>query len=388
MSVPPSPPWSKAALIYDDALPMKLGCTLCPDLDVCGGLRAAAPVFDCRMLCACQRQGMRCSGVCRRDPRVFIKRLRDVDGLEFDSVPRCRALRTKPILDYVPIIYDGTNRSDALDSGTVALPLMSMFNRRSSTGRFESRKELLAHFRLAQRTPVILTGVAQDPALERWWSFSNRQRLIESLTDLRIEVVTTPNYSLALDVTRHDNLQNMKRIALTFAEFMAGGIPCALHLNARTNRDYERWTDFVGERDEVRLVAFEFTTGTAGRRGTWHRDQLIALATDVARPLHLFIRGGRQHLRQLAGVFASITILDGAPYVRTKYRRRARFAINGGIDWYPSWTMPGEALDELLQHNIEFARYSARLETRRRLRADYSYAKAGDMSPLLQTRSA
>ena len=52
---------------------------------------------------------------------------------------------------------------------------------------------------------------------------------------LGVEMVNSPNFSLFTNVTRHDNLHNMKRIALTSAEFMAGGMPCALHVNVRTD---------------------------------------------------------------------------------------------------------------------------------------------------------
>lgn len=381
------PPPPEAGLWHDASLPMKLGCTACPEMELCGGLRIAAGVFDCRTLCACQRQGQRCSGVCRRDARVFIRRVRDVGGFEFDNVPRCAPVAARAMPDYVPIVYNGTNRTGRLDGGTVAVPLLSFFNRESGTGRFETREEMLEYFRLSRRTRIILTGVAEDRAIERWWSFGDRPRLIETLKPLGVEMVTAPNYSLFTDVTRLDNLQNMKRIALTFAEFVAGGMPCALHVNARTPRDYDRWTGFVRERDEVSSVAFEFTTGTAGARGEWHRDQLVALAQQVGRPLHLFVRGGRRHLQPLTSAFASVTVLDAAPYLKTKHRQRARLAIGAELEWGLSPTDKGEPLDDLLRHNIEMARHSASLR-RGWLRADYSHAEAGDLRPLLQPRQA
>ena len=383
-SLPPPP---EAALIYDASLPMKLGCTACPELNLCGGLRIAAGVFDCRSLCACARQGNRCSGVCRRDARVFIRRVRDVGGFEFGSVPRCAPAVARAIPDYVPIIYNGTNRTGRLDGGMVAVPLLSLFNRQSGTGRFETREEMLEFFRLSRGTRIILTGVAEDRAIERWWSFGDRARLIETLRPLGVEMVTAPNYSLFTDVMRLDNLQNMKRIALTFAEFLASGMPCALHVNGRTPRDYERWTCFVAERNEVSSLAFEFTTGTAGARGDWHRDQLVALAQQVGRPLHLVVRGGRRHLQPLTAAFAAVTVLDAAPYLKTKHRQRARLAIGAELEWRLSRTPEGEALDDLLRHNIEMARHSA--ESRRGwLRADYGHAEAGDLRPLLQPRPA
>ncbi len=233
-----------------------------------------------------------------------------------------------------------------------------------------------------------MTGVDIDRSLERWWSFGDRPRLIDTLHGLGVEMVTAPNYSLFTDVTRHDNLHNMKRTALTWAEFMAGGMPCALHINARTDTDYTRWAAFVAERKEVSTVAFEFTTGTASTvRGEYHRDQLLALAAQAGRPLRLVLRGGRRYMRELAAAFASVSTLDADPYVKTNYRQRARILFGGDVAWNPSPTPEGQPLDDLLRHNIEVARHSALLR-RGWLRADYGHGKAGDMGSLLQPSPA
>ena len=385
---PVLPPPPDAALWYDESLPLKLGCTTCPELGICGGLRIAAGVFDCSSLCACARNAKRCCGVCRRDPRVFIARVNEVGGFEFETVSRCALLAARAIPEYVPIIYDGTNRCERLDGGVVALPLQRLFDRRSGTGRFDTREEMLAFFLLSPATRIVLTGVAEDRAIERWWSFADRPRLIESLRPLGIEMVTAPNYSIFTNVTRYDNLHNMKRIALTWSEFVAGGMPCALHVNGRTDTDYKRWTNFIGEREEVSIVAFEFTTGTRSPvRGAYHCDQLVALAAGVRRPLHLVLRGGRRYLRQLSAAFASVSVLDADPYMKTKYRQRARFAIGAEVKWHPSPTANGEPLDGLLRHNIDVARHSTVLRLAW-LRADHGHAESGHRRSLLQSCSA
>lgn len=376
-----------AELLYDDARALALGCTLCPDRDLCGGLRIKGGAYDCRSLCACQRGGKKCSGVCRGEQREFIKRVREVGGFALDDVPDVAPLPVAAVAPYVAMIYNGTNRKKALAGGTVAVPLMSLFNRKSGTGKFDSRSDLLSSFRLTASTRIIVTGVDVDRSLERWWSFGDRPRLIASLHGLGVEMVTSPNYSLFTDVTRHDNLHNMKRIALTWAEFTAGGMPCALHVNARTDTDYRRWTDFVAVREAVSMIAFEFTTGTVGTRGGYHRDQLVALAAQVGRPLHLILRGGCQHMRELTAAFASVSVLDADPYMKTKYRQRAQILFGGDVDWRSSPTPKGYPLDDLLRHNLETARYSALLR-RGWFGGGHRHGEAGDMGSLLQASPA
>jgi hypothetical protein len=374
-------------LWHNPALPLKMGCLECPDRLLCGGLHIAASVFDCGGLCACARGAKRCSGVCRSHPRDFVARVAEVGGFALDDVPRCVPLPWPDVPEYVPIIYDGTSRHGVLAAGTVAVPLMALFNRRSGTGKCDSPDDILAQFRLAPGTRIIVTGVAADGALEAWWSFADRPRLIALLRAVGVDMVTAPNYSSFTDVTRYDNLHNLKRIALVTAEFIAGGMPCAFHINGRTDRDYERLCDYVAEREEIAAVAFEFATGAAGIRGRYHFEQLLGLAAKAGRPLRLILRGGRSYLPQLAAAFASVSVLDAEPYVKTKYRQRARFASSGEIEWFDSPTPSGSPLDDLLAHNVECARRSAALRNRW-IQADHADAEAAHVGALLKTRPA
>ena len=96
----------------------------------------------------------------------------------------------------------------------------------------------------------------------------------------------------------------MKRIALSWAEVMGLGVPAALHLNARTDHDYARWTKFVAERPEVTMVAFEFATGAGySERLEWHVDRLCALASAAGHELTLIVRGGLRAMTSSSGQF-------------------------------------------------------------------------------------
>jgi hypothetical protein len=237
-----------------------------------------------------------------------------------------------------------------------AVPLMRFMNRESEAIRFLSSFTMRKSFMLAAETRVIVTGVGTDQEIEAWWRFRDRPRLIEQLRELGVAFATCPNYSLATDVTRYDNFHSMKRIALTWAEFVEGGIPCALHLNARTPTDYRRWRDFVGARPEVTAVAFEFLTGARGRRGAYHRDELHALAEEVGRPLTLIVRGGTRHLPALASAFDSVWVLDSNPQMKTKNCQRADVDLNGRVTWQTFPTAKTASLDYLFAHNVGAAR--------------------------------
>ena len=155
----------------------------------------------------------------------------------------------------------------------VSLPLYQLFSRRDGTVRFETHEALCTNFGLAVGTPVVLTGTDQDPPLERWWGYqSHRREIIRALRALGVAMTTTPNFSLFVDVPRHVDLHAIKRIGLVHSEFLAAGLPCALHVNGRVETDFRRWAAYVRARPEVTHIAYEFTTGTAARcavSSTW-----------------------------------------------------------------------------------------------------------------------
>lgn len=346
-----------AALRFDPSQTTQLGCSVCATRGLCGGLDVAGPIFDCHDLCACAYGG-RCGGLCPRNARDFVAHIREVHGLALDNVPRVAPLAFEAGSLYAPIVYDRFRRDEPLSAPVVAVPLMRLFSHASGAARYLSPITMRSDFLIAPGSTIIASGVDDDPAIEAWWRARDRPRLIAQLRALGISFVTTPNYSLYMDVTRWDNLHNMKRIALAWAEFMAGGIPCALHLNARTTTDYRRWRDFVGERPEVTAVAFEFLTGAKGLRGDYHREELIALAQEVGRPLTLVLRGGTRHIGRLAAAFASIWLLDATPQMKAKNRRRGVVSVPGRLRWESAPTSAGAPVDALFAQNVAVCRAS------------------------------
>jgi hypothetical protein len=169
---------------------------------------------------------------------------------------------------------------------------------------------------------------------------------------LGVSLVTTPNFSLFVDQPRWDDMHSMKRIAIVHEEFLSGGLPAALHLNARTDNDWARWREYIATREEITHVAFEFATG-AGWRGRieWQAGQLAGLARAVERPLHLLVRGGNTVLPSLESAFARVTLLDTTVFMKTTYRQKALLEKSGIVTWTKSPTQAGESLDELLAAN-------------------------------------
>jgi len=328
-----------------------LGCSACPEKDLCGGLRLEAPFFDCLQFC-CGKHDT-CDRVCRNHPD-FPDRVREVETFHLGTVPRAPALTAPMLPPVVPVLYHRNGQTLPLASNTVALSLYNMFDRRSGEPRFSTHGVLCDAFGLQPGTTILLTGTDRDPPLERWWGFgeARRREIIRAMKAVGIGLVTTPNYSLFVDRPRWDDFHAMKRIAIVHEEFLHEGLPAALHVNGRTETDFGRWAAYIQERPEVTHLAYELTTGT-GRAGRLkqHAVWLQQLATAVNRPLHLVVRGGLEKLPALARSYAGLTFLDTTVFMKTMMRQRAYPKSDATLGWRGSPTEPGAPVDSLFAEN-------------------------------------
>jgi hypothetical protein len=277
-----------------------------------------------------------------------------VRGFDLGNVPKVDCVGRPALPFVVPLLYNGSRRRVRLAADAVAVPLGLLFDRRSGALKFRSREEVARAFQFDPAARLVLSGVDHDQPIEDYWAHRRAARLVEQLAALRPDLVTSPNYSLLLDVPRHDNLHNIKRIAICWAELAGAGVPAALHLNARTDHDWRRWTDFVAAREEVTSVAFEYATGAARMdRGTWHTHKLVELAAAAGRGLQIVVRGGQAHLGELERAFSEVVFIDTTSFVKTVKRQRLDWGPGAKRRWRSALTPRGYPLDELLQHNVE-----------------------------------
>jgi hypothetical protein len=347
-----------AELLYHDAdKPLSLGCVNCPEQKICGGLHTSGNHFDCLVFCECDNPSD-CQYVCPNNLELFMARFHEVLGFDFENVPRAPVLSYPSLPLSVPLLYHSSGRLGRLKMDTVAVPLSFLWDRKTGLLRFNTREAVAEAFGFDEGARLIISGVDHDQPIEDYWSYRRATRLPEQLAALRPDLITTPNYSMPLDTPRWENLHNMKRIAICSSEFTSAGIPTSLHLNARTDRDYERWTEFVAKREEIRSVTMEYATGAAKQeRGEWHTDRLVALASAVQRPLQLVVRGGSVHLKELHDAFSEVIFIDTTSFIKTINRQKFVLRQGKKADWQPVVTPKAQPLDALLQHNAEaFAR--------------------------------
>ena len=279
--------------------------------------------------------------------------VREVGGFDLATVLRPPVLAAPRLPASVSVIFHGDSRAELIGPAPVALPLDRMFRRRTSELRFRTREEVCEEFGLVPGTPIVLTGTDQAPPLERWWGLQSRRReIVRALPALGVAMSTTPNFSLFSDVPRHVDLHAIKRIGLVRAGFLERGLPCALHVNGRTDTDFRNWDVYVRERPEVTQLAYEFTTGTArAARRDYHLENLIGVAASAGRPLGLLVRGGIELLPRLRAAFATVTVLETMTFFKTMMGQRLVLREDGSARWRSAPTPCGAPVDPLFAVN-------------------------------------
>lgn len=333
---------------YRSDAPISIGCASCPERSECGGQKLLAGGFDC--LDNCCRSPQSCDIVCPNGPD-FVSRLREVGGLGLYG-PHASPLPLD-LHRYAPVLYNSTGRAVPFDAPAVVIKLYALMSR-SGEPRFLSRHELCEAFQIKLETQIILTGVARDSEVEKWWGLEagGRRAMIENFRDLGIEMITTPNFSLMLDRPRWDDLHAMKRILIAHHEFIAAGQPAALHVNSRCDRDFQRWADYVAAHDEVTHLAYEFATGPRHpERMIYHANGLCRIARRANRRIGLIIRGGSSLAPRLAEHF-DVTIADTSLYEKSQHRRVCHLDEAGQRKWQFRQTPAGAPIDEIFAENL------------------------------------
>ncbi len=331
---------------------MALGCAACRLRSLCGGLCIKASILDCLEFCC--GEPSRCTRVCRNRPSAYVDQIREIDGFDLHNVERTPVLPVQFRSNIIPLVYHGSSRADVLTHDAFALRLSDLVNYKSGKLRFDSRDALCHAFRIQRDAQIILTGVNLDHRIEPWWSLAERRiPIIRRMSALGIAAATTPNFSVVLDQPRTDDLHAIKRIGIVFAEFQNNGLPCALHPNGRTDRDFERWAEFIAARSEVAVLAYEFITGPGRKsRQPYHLSRLASLAKAAGRPLDVIVRGDPKVIPFLRQYFQHVVYIETTAFMKSVKRQLAMRSGNQRICWSPRVTAPGAIIDELFTHNL------------------------------------
>src|SRR3546814_18220547 len=127
--------------------------------------------------------------------------------------------------------------------------------------RYPDRTALSQKFGIDPNARLVVSGVARDKKIERYWAAKDRPAMLQQLAALDIALITPPNYSVLTDVPRTDNLHAMKRILMATGEMLQAGLPLAIHENAHTETHLCPRGEVITESPQIPHLVFAFTTG-------------------------------------------------------------------------------------------------------------------------------
>jgi hypothetical protein len=327
-----------------------LYCSVCPLKEACGGLHCKASPLSCLEYCCGLPDG--CTTVCPRNP-AFIDQIAEVGGFDLGALAIAAGPPVMLNQKIVPMIYHGSKRTRPFLANTVALRLSDVINFRHGICRFHSREQLCAEFKLDPRCRIVLSGVDHDPVIERLWSLGvERFELFRTIALLGIACATTPNFSMVLDVPRSDNLHSMQRIAIIYSEMSSAGLPTALHVNGRTDYDFERWARFLQDHKSINALSYEFITGSGlDYRRNKHGDWLNGLIADSGRDVHLIIRGNPESLTVLDSKY-TLTYIETTSFVKAINRQESVRSGNAKLIWNTSENADAFDVSGALEHTV------------------------------------
>ncbi len=333
--------------------PVSATCPQCFLFDLCGGLTNGRPLLNCFDQFCCNDKN--CDHVCPYKPDDYRRRMWEIGGLRFDDIP---PLHQAPLIlpRYVPMVHHACRRTDALNANYVALDPYKIFGLRA--GKYNPVPDeglaLRWHFKVAKDARIILRGTAKDKFLERYWAYRKTDHVAEQVAWLNIALFIGPNYSHFLDVPRSDLLYNRKRQLLCLAELSQAGVSVAPNLSAVMPADWNFWSAYLRDNPQLVHVAVNFQTGYRSRiEGLKAINWVRRMQDEIGRGLSLLLVGGAQYVLDVAGQFASFTLMDSQPFKQSVYRKLFRPDQSHRRRWEDTWTMEGQSIDHIMQQNIE-----------------------------------
>jgi Domain of unknown function (DUF4417) len=327
-------------------------CQGCFLREPCGGLNNGNLFLNCFNQFCCG--GGNCDHVCPYKPDDYRRRMFEVGGMRFDDLSPL----LQPPLDlpnYVPMVHHGYRRCEALRAATVALDPYMIFclRNRKYAAVADDPTGLRRHFKVAHDARIVLRGTAEDRFLERYWEHRRSEGVAGQVARLNVSLFIGPNYSHFLDVPRSDLLYNRKRQLLCLSELSQAGVAVAPNLSAVTPADWDFWSDFLRDNPQVVHVAVNFQTGYRSRKeGVKAVRRVERMQDEIGRGLSLVLVGGAQYVKDVAGRFASFTLIDSQPFKKSLYRKQFR-PVGKRRRWEDTWTMEGQPIDEIMQRNVE-----------------------------------
>lgn len=290
--------------------------------------------------------------------RDFLQRLSEVRFFAPAHPTRFREAKLSEFPAYLTLVQGGLCFGKPLKLDYAALNLVEMFHGDRSRGltfgqRVLTAESLRSEWGLNSEAELLVSGVADDPELERLWRNYREVDLAGQLAHLRVRAVTAPNFTFWKNAPRLENLVNRLRMFRVAESLTAKGIAVIPHLNSTQSKDWEWMFDFLSEHSELSSVSMEFRTGNRVTEVRQRKvTELARLRDRLGRELHPVVIGSMKAAYEMRTHFPHVIAIDSTPAIKTVRRQRAIQRVGIGLGWRTEPIASGACMSDLFEANF------------------------------------
>ena len=209
-------------------------------------------------------------------------------------------------------------------------------------------RNLRARFGIPVSSQVLLVNFAKDAILESMWTA--QYDVVASIAASRLDAVIAPNYSVFWTEPRMEQLINMKRSLINFAQLRTQKVPAIPHIYWRREKDLERWAEWIHANPSVDVISVNLQTFKSSDEWDFALQGLKWLVAALP-PNTLFLLAGKtkaEWIARLKDIVPNLSLINKTPYVNAFQRRR--LVYHSGVIRRPE--QPHSPPNELFAENI------------------------------------
>jgi hypothetical protein len=348
-------------------MPVVATCRECFVRDLCGGWTAPGegePLLTCFEAFG-HAKGLFIDPNNRTD---FLQRLKEVRFFDPAHPQPFVPAALAEFPEYLPLLQGGICFRRPLKLDFAALNFVEIFHGDKARGlpfgeRELTRESLRAEWGLRPDAKVLLSGVADDPELERLAGNYRAKELARKVALFGVNAVTAPNFTFWRNAPRLESLVNRMRMFRVAEELTAHGVAVIPHLNSTNSRDWDWMLAFYREHPEQAAVCMEFRTGNRIREVRQRKVSALEKMRDIlGRELHPVIVGNIEAAREMRVHFPRVTAIDSVAALKTIRRQEAIARVGIGLAWRKQPIASGACMADLYERNHDL--HLARVKTR------------------------
>ncbi len=290
--------------------------------------------------------------------RDFMQRLAEVKYFRPIHPQKFCEAKLSSFPDYLTLVQGGVCFNRPLNLTHAGLNLVEIFHGDKFRGlafgqRTLTAESLRAEWGLKPETELLLSGVADDPELERLSSNYRLRDIASQLAELRVAAVTAPNFTFWKNAPLLENLINRRRMFRIAEALSDKGVSAIPHLNSTNPKDWDWMAAFYREHPELDAVCMEFRTGNRIKEVRQRKiASLVQLRDLIGRELRPIIVGNIEAAREVRAHFPNVTAVDSTPALKTIRRQQAIQRIGPSLGWRKEPLASGACMADLFESNF------------------------------------